>query len=92
VFFHRELQKCIAGDQVVNDLSRLVGGLGKPIYAGPDFLITYEHAYRIKETMETYKKYGLDVKDLLNEREQMIAEKLKVYSNPVIFFYCYKEE
>lgn len=92
VFFHSELQKCIAGDQVVNDLSRLVGGLGKPIYARPDYLITYEHAYRIKETMETYKKHGLDVKDLLNEQEQMIAEKLKDYSNPVLFFYHYKEE
>ncbi|WP_026472954.1 6-bladed beta-propeller [Alkaliflexus imshenetskii] len=92
VFFHSELQKCIAGDLVVNDLSRLVGGPGKPIFAGSDYLITYEHAYRIKETMESYKKHGLDVKDFLNAREQMVAEKLKDYSNPVLFFYCYKDE
>lgn len=92
VFFQRDLQKCLAGDLVINDLSHLTSGLGKPIYAGLDYLITYEHAYRIKETMETYKKYGLDAKDLLNEKEQIIAEKLKDYSNPVLFFYHYKEE
>lgn len=92
VFFHRELQKCIAGDLVLNDLSRLGGGFGNPIFAGPDYLITYEHAYRIKQTFEVYKEHGLDVKDLLNEREQMIAEKLEEYSNPVLFFFYYKEE
>ncbi len=90
VFYNKNSKTCVAGDMSINDLSKLVD-FGSPIYSGKNYLITYQNAYEIIETLNNYKKYGLDINELGSEIELKIAETIDDFSNPVLMYYYYKE-